>query len=427
LLLRLLIAILLLQTLVFSQYKNVKINTLENRPNEVCLAINPKFPNNIIAGANLNNYYYSFDKGVTWVNETLTSESYGVWGDPCLLFDVNGSAYFFHLSRPSKDEWIDRIVCQKTTDGGMTYNNPGSFTGLNSPKKQDKEWAVVDFTNSQWRNNVYVTWTQFDAYNSTLPGDNSNIHFSFSSDAGDTWSDAKRINETSGDCKDSSNSTEGAVPCIGLNGEIYVAWSAWDKLHFDRSTDGGATWLDRDIFAGKQVGGWAYSIPDIYRCNGLPVTDCDRSGSLYKGNIYINFTDKRNGEDDVDVFIVKSTDGGNTWSEAIRVNDDPVGNKKHQFMSWMHVDPVTGAINVIFYDRRNYDDSNTDVYLARSTNGGKTFENIKISEGPFKPTKSIFFGDYIAVNSYQDFTACAWQRLNEGQLSIMYCGIDFEK
>ncbi len=403
------------------------MNSLENRPNEVSIAINHKFPNNIIAGANLNNFYYSFDKGSTWVNGTQVSDSYGVWGDPCLIFDVNGSAYFFHLSRPSTTEWIDRIVSQKSTDGGMTYGNPGTYTGLNAPKKQDKEWAVVDFTNSKWRNNIYVTWTQFDAYNSKAPGDYSNIHFSFSSDAGTTWSDAKRINEISGDCIDSSNSTEGAVPCVGLNGEIYVGWSAHDSLHFDRSTDGGETWLENDIFAGKQVGGWAYNIPDIYRCNGLPITDCDRSSSAYAGTIYMNFSDQRNGADDYDVFIVKSTDGGNTWSEATRVNNDPVGNKKQQFMSWMHVDPVTGTVNVIFYDRRNYNDSKTDVYLARSTDGGATFENIKISEEPFTPIKSVFFGDYIAVNSYNDFTACAWQRLEGGKLSVWYCGIDFKK
>lgn len=411
---------------MFSQYKNIKMNSLDNRPNEVSIAINPKYPNNIIAGANLNNFYYSFDKGETWVNGTLTSDKYGVWGDPCLIFDANGSAYFFHLSRPSATEWIDRIVCQRSTDGGMSYSNPGTYTGLNAPKKQDKEWAVVDHTSSIWRNNIYVTWTQFDAYESKRAQDSSNIHFSFSNDEGLTWSDAVRINEIAGDCKDSSNTTEGAVPCIGPNGEIYVGWSAWDKLYFDRSTDGGATWLERDVRAGNQIGGWCYDVPDLYRVNGLPVTDCDRSNSNYRGTIYMNFSDQRNGPNDLDVYIIKSTDGGMTWSQAIRVNDDPVGNHKHQFMSWMHVDPITGTVNVIFYDRRNYNDSRTDVYLARSNDGGETFDNFKISEEPFSPIKSVFFGDYIAVNSYNGFTACSWQRLQDGKLSVLYCGINFK-
>ncbi len=344
-----------------------------------------------------------------------------------LIFDPNGSAYFFHLSRPSQKEWIDRIVCQKSTDGGMTYENPGTYMGLNPPKKQDKPWACADFTDSKWKNNIYVTWTQFDAYDSKLPGDSSNIMFSFSSNAGASWSDALRINRLAGDCIDSSNSTEGAVPCVGPNGEIYVAWSVYDKIIFDRSLDGGLTWLADDIEAGIQPGGWTYDIPDIFRCNGLPITGCDISNSPYRGNIYVNYSDIRHGANDADVFIIKSSDGGNSWSESIRVNDDPVGNGKQQFMSWMSVDRITGNIYIIYYDRRNFDDSNTEVYLARSTDGGDTFTNTKISEEPFKPVKGVFFGDYIGVDAHNDFAACIWQRLERGKLSILYTGIDFKK
>ncbi|MFI5211457.1 MAG: sialidase family protein [Ignavibacteria bacterium] len=421
------ILLFLVPALINSQYKNIKINSLENRPNEVTIAINPNHPNNIIAGANLNNYYYTFDGGASWVNKTLTSKEYGVWGDPAVIFDAGGGAYFFHLSRPSAGEWIDRIVCQRSSDGGMTWDDPGTFTGLNLPKKQDKHWICADITNSKWKNNIYVTWTQFDGYNSRKPEDSSNIMFSLSSDGGSNWTAAKRINEFGGDCRDSSNSTEGAVPCVGPNGEIYVGWSNQNMLYFNRSTDGGQSWLVKDIIAGSQYGGWAYDIPDIFRCNGLPVTACDISSGPFRGNLYINYSDRKNGEDDVDVFIVKSTDGGNSWSEAIRVNDDPSGNKKHQFMSWMHVDPMTGAISIIYYDRRNYNDSRTDVYLARSTSGGESFSNIRISEEPFIPAKGIFFGDYIGVNTLNDFTACVWQRLEGSKLSIIYCGIDFKK
>jgi hypothetical protein len=364
---------------------------------------------------------------MTWVNKLITSDSYGVWGDPVVIFDLNGSAYFFHLSRPSRDQWIDRIVCQKSTDGGMTYENPGTFMGHNPPKKQDKHWAVVDWTTSKWRDNIYTAWTQFDAYNSRRPEDKSNIMFSSSIDAGASWSAALRINDVSGDCLDSANTTEGAVPCVSPTGELYVAWSGPVGIVFDRSTDAGITWLDNDISVAGQPGGWEYEIEDIFRCNGLPITCCDISSSPYSGTIYINFSDVRNGEDDADIFLVKSTDKGNTWTAPKRINDDMPGNKKQQFMSWLHVDPISGALNIIFYDRRNYDDTRTDVYLARSTNGGETFTNIKISEEPFKADKAVFFGDYIAVNSYNDFVACLWQRLNDGVLSIQYCGIDFKK
>ena len=54
----------------------------------------------------------------------------------------------------------------------------------------------------------------------------------------------------------------------------------------------------------------------------MPVTACDLSSSPYKGTIYVHFSDIRNGERDVDIFLVKSTDNGNTWSKIKRVNDD---------------------------------------------------------------------------------------------------------
>ena len=418
----LILVLLILPSISLSQYKNIKVNSISNSPEEVSIAINPRHPNNLVAGANINNYYYSFDGGNTWINKEISDSKNGVWGDPVLIFDNNGAAYYFHLSRPSNGQWIDRIVCQRSTDGGMTFGNPGTYMGLNPPKKQDKPWACVDNSNSKWRDNIYVTWTQFDAYDSRLPENLSNIMFSFSSDAGSTWSDAMRINKIPGDCVDSSNTTEGAVPCVGPNGEIYVSWSAHDKLYFDRSLDGGTTWLDEDITAGKQIGGWVYEIEGIFRCNGLPITQCDISNSPYRGTIYINYSDKTNGENDVDVFLLRSSDGGSSWSDPIRINDDPVGNGKQQFMSWMSVDPVTGSVNIIYYDRRNYEDLNTDVYLARSTDGGTTFENVKISESPFTPVKSVFFGDYIGVNSYNNFTACIWQRLDKGRLSVIYAG-----
>jgi hypothetical protein len=157
----------------------------------------------------------------------------------------------------------------------------------------------------------------------------------------------------------------------------------------------------------------------------LPVTCCDISNSPYRGNIYINFSDATNGDNDIDVFMVKSTDGGNSWSAPQRINQDPVGNKKQQFMSWMHVDPVTGAINIIWFDRRDYTDTQTDVYLARSTDGGSTFAEYKISETPFVPDKSIFFGDYINVMSYNNFSACIWQRMDSRVLSVWFCGKEF--
>jgi hypothetical protein len=214
--------------------------------------------------------------------------------------------------------------------------------GLNGTKVQDKAWIAVDPVT----NNLYVTWTQFDQYGSNNPADSSVIMFSRSTDGGATWSTAKRINKTAGDCIDSDNTVEGAVPAVGPNGEVYVAWAGPDGLIFDRSTDTGNSWLDNDISVSTISGGWDYSIPGISRANGLPITACDLSNGPYHGNIYINWSDQRNGINNTDVWLVKSTDGGNTWSAPARVNDDTTQN--HQFFTWMTIDKKP-VICILFF------------------------------------------------------------------------------
>ena len=46
-----------------------------------------------------------------------------------------------------------------------------------------------------------------------------------STNSGANWSSALRINKKAGNCLDEDNTVEGAVPCVGPNGEIYVLWS----------------------------------------------------------------------------------------------------------------------------------------------------------------------------------------------------------
>lgn len=380
-------------------------------PNEPSIIMDPKRPNVLIAASNIDNYYVSTDSGKTWSENVLYSP-YGVWGDPVLVVDTTGAFYFFHLSNPPAGNWIDRIVCQKTVDDGTTWD-PGTYTGLNGTKAQDKQWAAIDRNN----NYIYLTWTQFDEYGSVSAQDSSVILFSHSEDGGATWSNPVRINEVAGDCEDSDNTVEGAVPAVGPNGEVYVAWSGPEGLMFDRSTDQGNTWLTNDIFVDSIPGGWDQIIPGVNRANGLPVVSCDLSGGPNHGTIYINWTDQRNGLNDIDVWLTKSTDGGNTWSAPARVNDDPPGN--FQFFTWMTVDQANGDLYFVFYDRRNHPSSfATDVYMARSTDGGNTFTNFKISDTPFSPDALVFLGDYNNITAYDGVVHPIWTRMDTGVTSI---------
>ncbi|MEM9024361.1 MAG: sialidase family protein, partial [Bacteroidota bacterium] len=136
----------------------------------------------------------------------------------------------------------------------------------------------------------------------------------------------------------------------------------------------------------------------------------------HRGTIYINWADQRNGVDNTDIWVTRSTDGGDTWSEPTRVNDD--AGKAHQFFSWMAVDQTTGYLYVVFYDRRNHAEHETDVYLAYSTDGGASFTNVKISESPFVPDKSVFFGDYNNISVHGGVIRPIWTRYAGRKLSI---------
>ncbi len=401
---------------VSAQYPNVRVSSpTANQPEEVSIAINSITPTNLVAGANLRYAYRSTDGGLTWIESQLSS-TYGVYGDPCVTFDALGNAYYGHLSNPpSPGYWIDRIVVQKSTDGGATWN-AGAGIGYNPPRRnQDKEWLIADMTASPYRNNLYVAWTEFDAYGSTSPADSTRILLSRSTDGGITWSTPVRVSDRGGNCIDSDSTVEGAVPAVGPNGEVYLSWSGPLGIMFDKSTDGGVT-FGSDRFVTDQPGGWDYDVPGIYRANGLPVTLCDTGRSPYRGTIYINWSDQRNGLNNTDVFLIRSTDGGTTWSSIKRVNDD--FTTTHQFFSWMTIDPATGFLYCVFYDRRNYATTHTDVYVARSTDGGETFQNFRVSQSSFSPQASVFFGDYTGIAALNRKVYPIWMRMDGTTLSV---------
>jgi hypothetical protein len=403
-----------------SPYKNVPIDTVRKLtgPCEPSIFVNPLNTNQVVAGSVLDNVYYSEDGGKSWKINKLKSP-YGVYGDPVITTDFQGNFYFAHLSDPEGKGWdsdrlLDRIVVQRSEDGGKTWSD-GGYAGQHHPKDQDKHWLAVD----PKTNTIYMTWTEFDLYNSSDSKDKSRILFSKSTDKGDTWIEPIAINEFDGNCLDDDNTVEGAVPAVGKNGEIYVAWAYNDKIYFDKSLDGGETWLKKDIVAADQPSGWTFEIEGISRCNGLPVTVADRNN----GNIYINWTDQRNGEKDTDVWMVKSVDGGETWSKPKRVNDDAKG--KQQFLTWMTIDQTDGTIYTVFYDRRAYNDTQTDVYLAYSKDGGETFINQKISEKPFTPSAFNFFGDYNNISAHNGVVRPIWTRADGMRLSVWTALINF--
>jgi hypothetical protein len=404
-------------------FKNVLLKqpsgtTYNYAQTEPSIAIHPTKNKWMAAGTVLDDYYYSRNGGRTWKSKTLKSK-YGVYGDPVLIFDTTGRLYYFHLASFDETTHLDRIVCQTARKPNKKFSE-GSFPAPNGTKVQDKHWAVCN----PFNNALYMTWTQFDAYNSSDPADSSTIVFARSLDQGKTWSTPLRISKFGGDCLDSDDTVEGAVPTVGPNGEIYVTWTGPKGLVFQKSLDGGTTWLEQEQSIGKHYGGWDLHIPGMMRANGLPILTCDLSTGPNRGTLYLNWCDQRAGESDTDVLLAQSTDGGTTWSEPVKVNQDDSGNQ--QFFTWMTSDPSNGYLYFVYYDRRNYSDNQTDVYLSVSRDGGLTFTDTRISERPFTPDETLFFGDYLNIAAVNGIIRPIWPRLDEGKISL-YVALITEK
>jgi Neuraminidase (sialidase) len=404
-------------------YKNIQIPPVDaNYPYNECepsIAINPKNKDFIAAGSILQGYHYSKDGGKTWTSKKLKSK-FGVFGDPVLTFDQTGRLYYFHLAS-TKQAHLGQIVCQATDriEGSFAIESATKQIGT---KVQDKHWVVVN----PKTNVIYMTWTQFDAYDSPNPKDSSFIMFSKSTNRGISWSEPKRISKFGGDCMDGDLTVEGAVPALGLNGEIYVTWAGPKGLVFQKSKDDGKTWLKEEKFLEFQPEGWDIKVPGFFRANGLPFLVSDMSDGPNRGTLYLNWSDQRNGNDNTDVWLMKSTNGGESWSKPIKVNQD--NSRSHQFFTCIAVDQTNGDLHFVYYDRSKYksNDLQTDVVWCMSKDGGDTFQQQTISEKSFIPNENDFFGDYLSIAAFDKRIRPIWPRMDNRKISLWTALVDLK-
>lgn len=393
---------------LFAQHQNVIIGEPLGYayPAEASVIINPANTDEILVAAMGNWYYTSTDGGYSWTDGQLQS-SWGVQADPVALVDNDGRFYYLHLP-----DVIERVVCHRRDNISAPWSVESS-AAYNGTHEVDKEWAVYDPVNDK----IYLSWTYFDTWGSSNPNDSSCIYLSWTESGGESWFDPVRISDQKGNAQGGPYSMHGSYPTTGPNGEVYITWWGPEGLMFDRSLDGGLNWLTQDINITNQHINWIYNIPGINLGVSFPIIACDRSGGSNNGNIYICWADQRNGYNDTDVFIVKSEDGGLSWSSPFRVNDDPPD--KHQFFPFLTIDQATGKVWLVFFDRRNHYGTNTDVYMAVSDDGGENFTNFKVSETPFVPFTTVWFGHYIALAAEDDVVLPVWNRMDDGISTIM--------
>jgi hypothetical protein len=410
-----------------------------DRPAEVAVAIDPTDADRIVAvglaegppgGARVTNYaFVTGDGGGSWATHAAPNPGARVQGDDAVAFDAGGTAYRSYISfegirveRPERA--VNGIFVSRSTDGGAGWSEPVAVVDhINTVEPfEDKPWIAVDrVPGSPCVGTVYVAWTRFDVYGSDDPADSTAILFSRSTDGGRSFSVPHRISEKGGNAVDSDETVEGAVPAVGVDGTVYVAWAGPLGLVLDRSTDCGWSFGDDGVLD-PMPGGWDIPAEGLGRHNGMPVTAVDHSDGDFRGTLYVNWIDTRNG--DPDVFVMASRDGGESWTEPVRVNGDPVGNGADQLFTWMAVDPADGSVNVVFLDRSG--GAGTGVTVARSLDGGRTFQAHAVPVEPFELDADVFYGDYTGIDARGGRVVAVYPRpAGPGRLAVDAAVFDF--
>jgi hypothetical protein len=376
---------------------------------EPSIALNPADRQRLVAAFQVNaSAAYSRDAGNTWtIADGTAPPEYRRSGDVSVTFDNQGHAFlcyiaFDHLG--TTNYWAHNatrngIFVRRSLDGGKTWEKDSGTVIAHASDPgipfEDKPYIVADTTHSKYAGNLYVGWTEFSL-------DKSIMLFSRSTDDGKTWSKPIEISTKEGLPRDDNGAVEGFTGAVGADGTLYVVWCDISGIVLAVSKDGGRSFAPSRTIVKT---GPSYFAPDhVGRGNGFPEIGIDpRTNQLY-----VAWSDYTNG--DIDVFFATSKDRGRQWSTPVRVNQDALHNGHDQFFQWLAVDPVDGSVNVIFCDRR-LDPGNHTYYmvLARSTDGGQTFQSYLWSTKPSDP-EGVFIGDYMGLTAGAGKVYGIWTR-----------------
>lgn len=261
------------------------------------------------------------------------------------------------------------IFIKKSVDNGTTF---GSHINLsnNSGFSEHPQLSV-------YGSNVYAVWAD------NSPG-NREILFSRSTDNGTSF---EAIQNLSGDNSDSHNQE---IAAYGDN--VYVVWLDRNveddsRILFKSSLDGGATFGEAvEISSTADVG----SFPKV--------------AAYGNNNVYVTWNVIGRGNDD-GLYFAKSTDGGSTFSDPIKLSDSPGESQVAAYNETVYV--ISGGLDPIDI---------SGFYLFKSADSGKTFSDSLLidADGVFVNPTNV----EIAAAS-QDLAYVAGQVLVDGNEEIL--------
>ncbi|PLX04802.1 MAG: hypothetical protein C0595_01780 [Marinilabiliales bacterium] len=350
-------------------------------------------------------YLYTFDIGETWggsYNGAGGSNS----GDPAACIGTDGRWYVGMISNSGQ-------AVAYSDDQGESWTkvqvapNPGSLADKNHMWIDTKE-------GSPYENYLYNSWTDFGGTY------NNQVVLKRSTDNGESWGPKVVLSQA----VNAGNHNQGVNISTGPNGEVYAVWTIYDNwpsdedaLGFARSFDGGETWEDSYRIINNIRGIRNTGVPQNMRVNAFPSMAVDCSDGSNSGAIYVVWSNVGepgiNTGNDTDIYMIKSTDDGDTWSDPIRVNQDETGKGKTHYMPWVAVDATSGTASVIFYDNRNVNNNQAEAWVANSSDGGNSWEDFRVSDVAFTPVPipgmaNGYFGDYLGIHAVNGKVYPVW-------------------
>lgn len=417
---------------------------------EVHAAINPTDTNNIIVSP-INQastgltcpIYYTRDFGKTWNKSDFVTTPHVVnttvlgGGDPIIVFDDSGKAYmsWIHLYAIGGNfaTLYVGMYWAYSTDGGETWTretNGAIGHGKIAEEFFDKQWMVVDRTNSPYRGTLYTALYHpkqdgIEIAVAVKPANSASFNPVLSTVSS---SDFALVQFAQADVDPQGNLH---VTFFGSkNNQDYALWHSI-------STDGGKmfstpakitdTHVPRFSADEKTPNITGISNDRFYPC---PQFVIDKSNTASQGNLYMTWTAngiQTRGADGLDIYFSRSTDNGKTWSTPTVINDDPKGSGLHQFYPSMIVNDK-GILTVTWYDRRNdANNAETHYYMTHSLNGGISFtKNTQVSTTPSnfsyigRRNNRFGIGEYTQVVTTDNYAIPVWAdgRANNGQIDI---------